>query len=307
MIYRVTHETVYEYREPVSVSHHWLRLEPRQLPRQKRLEHRLSLSPPPRASTGHTDYFGNAARFIIVEGEHQELRVRSESTVELAPRPGHFHAEMPAWESVREFSRGCQIGAGLEANEFVFDSPLVAAAPMFANYAALSFARGRPILEAVLDLTRRIHEDFKFDPTATTVATPLREVFQKRRGVCQDFAHLQIACLRSLGLPARYVSGYLETLPPPGKPRLAGADASHAWISFFCHGLGWIDVDPTNNLLPSLQHVTVAWGRDFSDVSPLRGVIMGSGEHAMRVAVDVVRQEEKKEAENSSEKAPKPE
>ena len=139
----------------------------------------------------------------------------------------------------------------------------------------------------MLDLTQRIHRDFKFDPKATTIATPLEEVFKNRRGVCQDFAQLQIACLRSLGLPARYVSGYIETDPPPGQPRLAGADASHAWVSFYCHGLGWIDVDPTNNLLPTTRHITVAWGRDFSDVSPLHGIILGSGEHTLKVSVDV--------------------
>ena len=143
-----------------------------------------------------------------------------------------------------------------------------------------------------LSLTERIHADFKFDPKATTLATPLEEVFKNRRGVCQDFAQLQIACLRSLGLPARYVSGYLETDPPPGQPRLAGADASHAWISFYCHGIGWIDVDPTNNVMPTTRHIAVACGRDYDDVSPIRGVILGAGEHTLEVAVDVVAMEE---------------
>jgi len=143
-------------------------------------------------------------------------------------------------------------------------------------------------LEAVLDLTQRIHADFKFDPKATTLATPLEEVFKNRRGVCQDFAQLQIACFRSLGLPARYVSGYIETDPPPGKPRFAGADASHAWVSFYCHGIGWIDVDPTNNVLPNTRHIAVAYGRDYDDVTPIRGVILGTGEHTLKVAVDVV-------------------
>ena len=158
----------------------------------------------------------------------------------------------------------------------------------FTNYARESFPAGRNLLEAVLDLTARIHRDFKFDSTATTVATPLAQMLEQRRGVCQDFAHLQIACLRSQGLPARYVSGYLETVPPPGQPKLFGADASHAWASFFCPGLGWIDVDPTNNLLPSMQHITLGWGRDYSDVCPIRGVLVGGEEHTLRVAVDVV-------------------
>ena len=146
-------------------------------------------------------------------------------------------------------------------------------------------------MEAALDLTRRIHQDFTFDPTATTVATPLEEVLRLRRGVCQDFAHFEIACLRALGLPARYVSGYLETLPPPGQPKLTGVDASHAWISLFCPGLGWIDIDPTNNLLPSMQHITLAWGRDYGDVCPIRGVVNGGGETpVLQVSVDVLAQ-----------------
>jgi len=201
-------------------------------------------------------------------------------------------AETPAWESVRELSRGRQIGQALDASEFIFDSPLIQAADDFAAYAAPSFPKGRPILDAVLNLTARIHHDFKFDPKATTLATPLAEVFKNRRGVCQDFAQLEIACLRSLGLPARYVSGYLETVPPPGKARLIGADASHAWISFHCYGLGWIEVDPTNNVVPTTRHIAVAWGRDFNDVSPIRGVILGAGEHTLKVAVDVVAVEE---------------
>ena len=150
------------------------------------------------------------------------------------------------------------------------------------------FPQGRPLLEGVLDLTARIHDEFTFDPKATTVATPLTEVFASRRGVCQDFARLEIACLRSLGIPARYISGYMETVPPPGTPRLVGADASHAWLSVYCPGVGWIPVDPTNNLLPSDTHITVAWGRDYNDVSPIRGVILGGGAHALQVHVDVV-------------------
>jgi transglutaminase-like putative cysteine protease len=176
----------------------------------------------------------------------------------------------------------------LDAGEFTFDSPLVPLDTPFTDYARESFPPGRNLLAAVLDLTARIHRDFKFDPTATTVATPLARVLEQRRGVCQDFAHLQIACLRSLGLPARYVSGYLETVPPAGQAKLLGADASHAWVSFFCPGLGWIDVDPTNNLFPSMQHITLGWGRDYGDVSPIRGVLVGGEEHTLTVSVDVV-------------------
>ena len=157
----------------------------------------------------------------------------------------------------------------------------------FADYAKASFTPARPVLDAVTDLTRRIHEDFTFDPAATTVTTPVAEVFAQRRGVCQDFAHFQLACLRSQGLPARYVSGYLETDPPPGQPKLRGTDASHAWVSFFCPSIGWLDVDATNNCLPSLRHITIGWGRDYSDVCPVRGVLVGGQNQTLRVSVDV--------------------
>ncbi len=288
MLYSVTHTTTYDYTDPVSVSHHLLRLHPRELPHQLRLESRLHLDPAPTLSRQYSDYFGNTATYVTIQGAHRRLVIQSSHRVEITTPHRPLAAETPAWETVRELSRGSQIGSALEASEFLFTSPFIKPDNAFADYASASFAKGRPILEAVLDLTHRLHTDFRFDPKATTIATPLQEVFKNRRGVCQDFAHLQIACLRSLGLPARYVSGYLETVPPPGKTRLAGADASHAWISFFCHGLGWIDVDPTNNLLPSTRHITVAWGRDYSDVSPAHGVILGSGTHTLKVAVDVI-------------------
>jgi len=288
MIYEVTHTTTYDYRDPVSVSHHILRLSPRPLPHQRCLRHDVTARPAPATTASHTDYFGNPVTFVTIEGAHRQLVVSSSSTVSVIERRLSAPGETPAWETVREFCRGRQIGPALDASEFIFDSPLIRTTEGFADYAEPSFTRNRPILEAVLDLTRRIHADFTFDSTATTLATPLDTVFRERRGVCQDFAHLQIACLRSLGLPARYVSGYLETDPPPGSPRLAGADASHAWVAFYGHGIGWIDVDPTNNLIPSTRHITAAWGRDYGDVSPVRGVILGSGDHELKVAVDVV-------------------
>ena len=197
-------------------------------------------------------------------------------------------SETPAWESVRGLCRSDRSSAVLEAIEFTFASPDRAARPVFAEYAAVSFTPRRSILEAALDLTARVSHGLQVRRDRDHVSTPLLEVLGKRRGVCQDFAHFEIACLRSLGLPARYVSGYLETIPPPGQPRLVGADASHAWVSLFCPGIGWIDLDPTNNCLPSMRHITAAWGRDYSDVSPIRGVLLGSGDHTLSVAVDVV-------------------
>jgi transglutaminase-like putative cysteine protease len=289
MRYRVRHSTTCEYQEPVSFSQHVLRLQPRAMAVQACVEFDLEIEPAPRSTEVYTDYFGNNVAFISIEQPHSRLQIRASSRVERSGRMPLPPSETPSWERVREMSRGCQIGAALEASEYLFDSPLVKAGDRYVAFAAPSFPRGRPVLEAVLDLTRRIKDEFTFDPDATTVSTPVEEVLKNKCGVCQDFAHLQIACLRSLGLPARYVSGYLETLPPPGREKLVGSDASHAWVSFYCHGLGWIDVDPTNNLLVSQQHITLGWGRDYSDVSPVRGVILGSGEHAVKVAVDVER------------------
>jgi transglutaminase-like putative cysteine protease len=287
-LFDITHTTTYDYRSPVTVAHHLMRLAPRRLRRQSRLAHALDLQPAPASLSSHTDYFGNETAFIIFEGAHRQLRVTARSRVAVGAAYIPDAAETPAWESVRNLCRTDLSARVLEAGEFTFGSPLVPLDTPFTDYARESFPAGRNLLEAVLDLTARIHRDFKFDPTATTVATPLAQVLEQRRGVCQDFAHLQIACLRSLGLPARYVSGYLETVPPPGLPKLLGADASHAWVSFFCPGVGWIDVDPTNNLLPSIQHITLGWGRDYGDVSPIRGVLVGGEEHTLNVAVDVV-------------------
>jgi len=288
----VTHKTTYEYQSTVTVSHHLLRLAPRRLRRQFVLEHEVELTPRPAATSTHTDYFGNEVLFVTIEGAHRKLEVTARNRLAVAPAFIPDPAETPTWESVRSLCRTDRSTRTLEAAEFMYASPLVVQGMAFSKYAEPSFPAGRSILAAVLDLTARIFKDFKFDATATTVSTPLEQVLEQRKGVCQDFAHLQIACLRSLGLPARYVSGYLETLPPPGKPRLVGADASHAWLAFFCPGIGWIDVDPTNNVLPSMQHVTLGWGRDYGDICPVRGVLTGGDEHDLSVAVDVEAQGE---------------
>jgi transglutaminase-like putative cysteine protease len=289
MIYHVRHTTTYEYHESVSLSQHILRLRPRDLVQQNCLDFSVSIDPAPRSTQAHTDYFGNAVASFAVEKAHTRLVIEATSKVRnnrtRVPAPN----ETPTWEHTRDLNRGCQIGQALEASEFTFDSPLIKTADEFGQYAAVSFTKGRPILDAVLHLTERIHDDFTFDSEATTVTTPVETVLKTKRGVCQDFAHLQIACLRSLGLPARYVSGYIETIPPPGREKLVGADASHAWVSFYCQSLGWIDIDPTNNLLPDVQHITVGWGRDYNDVSPVRGVILGSGNHTVSVEVDMDR------------------
>jgi transglutaminase-like putative cysteine protease len=288
MVYQVSHRTTYEYSDPVSLSQHFLRLHPCQSARQHCIEHELQVLPQPSSMDHRIDYFGNRVTFLTIEAPHRKLEIVAKSKVAVIGGPTPDAAETPAWNAVRDLIRGAQIGPALEASEFVFDSTLVKASEALAEYAGSSFPKGRPILEAVMDLTGRIHKDFKFDPKATGVSTALEEVFETRRGVCQDFAQVEIGCLRSLGLPARYISGYLETDPPPGTARLVGADASHAWISFYAQGLGWIDVDPTNNVLPGLRHITLARGRDYNDVSPVRGVILGTGNHKLQVAVDVI-------------------
>lgn len=287
MKYRITHVTTYAYAAEVSVSHHLLHLRPRDLPRQRVECFDLVVQPEPSVQSQRMDYFGNFADVITVESAHRQLEIVAGTRVEVLPSPPRVGVESPAWERVAEACRGEGWDDATAAGEYRFDSPNVRRSEAALEYALPSFPVGRPWLEAVSCLSSRIHREFRFDPKATSVATPVEEVLKGRKGVCQDFAHLMLACLRSVGLPGRYVSGYLETVPPPGRARLVGADASHAWVSAWCPGLGWIDFDPTNDIEPGERHVTVAWGRDFSDVSPIRGVLVGSGEHVLQVSVDV--------------------
>jgi transglutaminase-like putative cysteine protease len=287
MRYQVIHETRYSYEAPVVLSQQLLHLTPRVLDFQALEQHQVAVAPEPAETAGRSDYFGNPVTQIVLATPHSELSVRAESLVAVAARTAP--ANDAPWEEMRERLRRAGSKHALEAAEFVFESPHVECFRDLANYAGPGFAAGRGLVAAALDLTARIHADFKFDPKATSVSTPLREVLTKRRGVCQDFAHLMIGCLRTLGLSARYVSGYILTTPPPGKPRLVGADASHAWASVYCGpDAGWVDFDPTNNCLVSDAHVTLAWGRDFSDVTPMRGVILGGGgEQELEVRVTV--------------------
>jgi transglutaminase-like putative cysteine protease len=289
MLYRVRHQTIYDYVEPVSVSHHVVRLTPRDLRGQKRRSMELSVWPqPPFQATTHIDYFGNTVTSFTLPESHSRMSVEASSELEVQALAHPIFSESPSWETVRDTVSSDHSQECLEAYQFVFDSIRVSARPDLAAYASESFPADRPLLEAVLDLTGRIHHDFRFDPKATEVTTPVETFFEKRRGVCQDFSHLQIACMRSLGLPARYVSGYLRTIPPAGRPRLVGADASHAWCAAWCPGFGWVDFDPTNNCVPSDGHITLAWGRDYSDVSPIRGVLLGGAKHSLKVGVDVM-------------------
>jgi transglutaminase-like putative cysteine protease len=285
MDYRITHRTLYDYTEGVTVSHHAARLTPVTGATQRVSRVSLSISPVPSVRKDSRDYFGNHVCFFAIQEIHRHLEVvvNSYVTVDTATVP--VLTRSPAWEEVAACFRDPVSPADVAPYEFCLDSPLVRSTPEYAAYARESFTAGAPLLVGARDLMRRIREDFRYDSVATS--TPLDEVWRKRHGVCQDFAHMGIACIRSLGLPARYVSGYLRTYPAEGKPRMVGADASHAWFSVYCPGTGWVDLDPTNDLIPTDEHITVAIGRDFSDVSPLSGILTGGGEHEVRVSVDV--------------------
>lgn len=287
MNYRITHRTVYEYAEPVTVSHHAARVRPRLTETQERADFSLRITPEPAVQTMRTDYFGNRVCFFSVQQIHHRLEITATSIVSL--RNSNYPAleKSPSWEAVAGLFRDPVSPGVVEPYQFCFNSPLLKVSRELADYASQSFRPETPLLAAVQDLNRRIHSDFTYDPVATTVATPLDEVIKNRRGVCQDFAHVAIACLRSLGLPSRYVSGYLRTHSPAGRPRLVGADASHAWFAVFCPEAGWVDFDPTNNQLPQGEHITVAFGRDFSDVSPITGILTGGGTHTVKVGVEV--------------------
>jgi transglutaminase-like putative cysteine protease len=287
MIYKIVHRTTYRYKHSVSMGSHVATLRPRSLPRHRLEKSELQITPSPAVMTERIDYFGNHQYFFTIEEPHDELIVESRSRVVMAEASPDLHQLSPAWEEIIRSLPEDLNSEAIEAYQFRFESPRIRLRPEFGRYAQQSFTPGRPFVESLLDLTTRIHRDFRFDSKVTTVRTTIEEVFRKKRGVCQDFAHIQIACLRSINLPARYVSGYLRTYPPAGQPRMVGADASHAWVSAFCPGLGWIDVDPTNDVVPSTGHVTIAWGRDFSDVSPLHGLILGGGAHTLKVGVDL--------------------
>lgn len=284
MRYHCRHVTRYTYGDMVTNAQMLAHLAPRAHPRQTCHMATLSIVPWPAVVTERRDWFGNPVTYAALQSPHRDLTVTAEIEVTVEPPPPFHPTATPIWEEV-----AAEAARLAETVEFVRPSARVPQADTgLTLFATTFFPSGRPIGEGALDLTRRIHSDFSFDPTATTVSTPISEVLARRRGVCQDFAHLMTGALRALGLPARYVSGYLRTLPPPGKPRLQGADASHAWVQVWCgQEVGWIDLDPTNGRQCDTDHITLAWGRDYDDVCPLRGVILGGGSHGVLVAVDV--------------------
>jgi len=288
MLYDVRHRTTYRYSQPVSISHHVLHLVPRGSERQQVHGSELAVSPSPAVRDDAEDYFGNPVTRLTLQEQHEELGIETHSRVEVNAPPDFPPERTMVWDSVFAHLEQAASRESLDVLQFAFDSPFTRSTADLAAYARESFLPGRPLLEAALDLTGRIFRDFRYESGATSVSTPVDEVFRTRHGVCQDFAHLELACLRALALPARYVSGYLLTRPPPGQPKRIGADASHAWISVWCPEAGWVDLDPTNDTIAREEHVTLAWGRDYSDISPINGVIFGGGEHAIEVAVDVI-------------------
>ena len=288
--HRVTHSTTYAYVQPVALCHNEIRLTPRATAAQRPRRTQLLVEPVPSSLTTSVDYFGNTVTFMTVQEPHEQITITAMSDVDVTSGPPVHPADTLPWETVRDHVWSQRGVGSYEAFEYLLESPHVRVDDEVAAYAAPSFAPGRPVLAAALELSGRIHADFAYVPRATTIATPVSEVLAGRRGVCQDFAHLAIGCLRSLGLPARYVSGYIETEPPSGQPRLVGADASHAWCSAFVPGLGWYDVDPTNADALADRRITVAWGRDYGDVAPVRGVVFGPpSSQELTVAVDVAR------------------
>jgi transglutaminase-like putative cysteine protease len=289
VIYDIRHVTTYSYESPVSFARCSLRLEPRSGDGQQLVSHGVDIRPRPADRTIRHDFFGTHTESVLIETAHRNLRIDSRSRVSVSRRAPARAAPSPAWESVRDVAfESTSLGPESPIG-YVFASPLVPVQQPVTLYAAMSFPPGSGILAGAVDLMHRIRTEFKYDPKATVISTPLNEVFEKRHGVCQDFAHVMIAGLRGLGLPAAYVSGYLRTIPPPGKPRLQGADATHAWVSLWCGvEIGWIGFDPTNDILVENDHIVLAVGRDFSDVSPVDGIIVGSRRQKLAVAVDVL-------------------
>ena len=321
MKYRITHSTLYQYSQPVGLCQNEARLRPRNFWRQQCQSCHFDISPEPSDFHERIDDFGNHVTYFAVQQAHQRLMVTVVSEVTVFPRKSNSDlSSCVTWEQARDqlqevlgkelqqnqcqqqaFSETVQRQSQNQAQNFcdeiqdaklyLMDSPMVIASAELADFAQSSFQPNRPLVQAVTDLMRRIHLDFTYDPSFTTIATPLSDVLNFRRGVCQDFAHLAIGCLRSMGIAARYVSGYVETQPEFGKQRLVGADASHAWFAVYVPDSGWLEFDPTNNKLPFDQHITLAWGRDYTDVTPLKGIAFGGGQHILSVSVDVHRLE----------------
>jgi transglutaminase-like putative cysteine protease len=289
VIYDIRHVTTYSYESPVSFARCSLRLEPRGGDGQQLVSHHVEIRPQPAERTVRRDFFGIPTESVLIETSHRTLRIDSRSRVSVSRSTPDRAAPSPDWARVRDAGFAATSLGPASPIGYVFPSPLVPVLKSVTEYAAASFPGAREVLAGAVELMHRVRTEFKYDPKATVISTPLTEVFEKRHGVCQDFAHVMIAGLRGLGLPAAYVSGYLRTIPPPGQPRLQGADATHAWVSLWCgEEIGWVGLDPTNDVLIGNDHIVLAVGRDFSDVSPVDGIIVGSRKQKLSVAVDVL-------------------
>lgn len=290
MMYEITHTTTYQYNQDVALCHNIARLLPRNTDTQTLQKSTLHIVPLPEVMNAYEDFYGNNCLYFAVQEEHSSLRVTVQTLVE--KKADAFRSadqyQLNGWEQVLAEVQDVS-GGYFDARQFTGATPMTEFNAEIADYARISFWPGRSFFDATLDLIQRIYKDFEYRPGFTSIATPLHELMEMKKGVCQDFAHLAIAAIRSLGLPARYVSGYLETIAPPGKEKLTGTDASHAWMSIFLPNIGWVDFDPTNNMRTGDQHITIGWGRDYADVPPLKGVILGAGPHQLAVSVDVRR------------------
>jgi transglutaminase-like putative cysteine protease len=283
MRYRVSHVSSYAYGSPVDLAAHMLHLRPRSLPWQAVVSDRIVTEPEGARRRDAEDHFGNTVTWLFLDRPHADFIVTAESVVDVSfPAPPE---RTSAWETIVEAALGHDAGT---AAEYRFDSPMAPANAETRDFARISFQKGRPMLEALNDLNTRIYKEFRFRAGVTTISTPVSQVMKRREGVCQDFTHLMVSALRGLGLPARYNSGYIRTKPPPGRPRRQGADQSHAWVgAWLGPEHGWVDLDPTNGIVVQDEHVLLGWGRDYGDVSPVQGVILGGGAHHLSVAVDL--------------------
>ena len=288
MEYRVRHRTTYRYLQDVAQSWHVAHMRLRSTPTQTVEDTQVKLSPEAASRAARTDFFGNPCEWYFFNAAHDHLEILAESLVSVEPAPEYEPGKSLAWEEVRGLLESPPDSQARDAVQYIFDSPFTVFTSDLASYARESFPPGRPLLAGAISLMHRIHAEFRYDTTVTDTTTPVDKVFEIRAGVCQDLAHIGIAVMRSLGLPARYVSGYLLTRPPPGKPRMLGADASHAWFSVWAPPFGWVDLDPTNDVLVGEGHVTAAWGRDYGDVAPVAGIILGGHDHHIEVGVDVI-------------------
>ena len=292
MIFNLTHITTYNYNAPVSYCHNIATLRPRESKGQQLLDYNIEVSPEPSEISERKDFFGNYITRFSIQTEHTVLKVTTRSKIMRDYTQFHESFYSPACQSITINDALLALQGTdpeiMEAKQFLLESIFIRQTyKAIKEYAEISFMGGRSVFEAAYELMQRIYTDFDFDPEFSTTSTPIEEVMREKKGVCQDFAQIAIACIRSIGLPARYISGYIETIPPPGKEKLVGADASHAWLAIFIPGFGWVDLDPTNNMIPKNQHIVVGWGRDYYDVPPLKGVVYGSGKSKLDVSVDI--------------------